>query len=135
MWQGATKNEVHSSMNNLSRLVFITLAMVAAIHFAPIAQAAEKGQLNNGAQVLEAFDRQQVQRVNKTSDLSDHQKQLIMFMIGVPLLLLLLITGGLGVATGVYGKQLFIAHMVCAGLTITLAIVHVIVGLVWFFPF
>jgi len=48
---------------------------------------------------------------------------------------LLLVTGGLGVAMGVYGKQVFVAHMICAGLSMTLAIAHAIVGIVWFYPF
>lgn len=101
----------------------------------PLAQAADQGREPNGAQVLEAFGRQQVQRVNEPSAVSDHNKQLIMFAMGVPLVILLLITGGLGVATGVYGRQLFIPHMIFAGLTLTLALAHVIVGLVWFYPF
>jgi hypothetical protein len=58
-----------------------------------------------------------------------------MFGLGAPLLILLLITGSLGVAMGVYGKPVYLAHMVCAGLSVTLAIVHAIVGLVWFRPF
>ena len=60
---------------------------------------------------------------------------LVLFMLGVPLLILLLITGALGIAMAIYGKQVFVMHMLCAGLTVTLAFVHVIVGLVWFYPF
>ncbi len=101
----------------------------------PGAQAANGSADNNGTQVLEAFDRQQVQRVNEGSEVSDHKKQVIMFAMGLPLVILLLITGGLGIAIGVYGKPLFVTHMVFAGLTMTLALVHVIVGLVWFYPF
>ena len=113
-------------------MVLVMLFIVFAI---PAARAAEETRASNGTQVLEAFDRQQVQRVNQASELSDHKKHLIMFLMGVPLLILLLITGGLGIATGVYGKHLFIPHMIFAGLTITLALAHVIVGLVWFYPF
>jgi len=47
----------------------------------------------------------------------------------------LLSTAALGIAMGVYGKPVYLAHMICAGLTVTLAVVHVIVGLVWFRPF
>jgi hypothetical protein len=53
----------------------------------------------------------------------------------VVLITLVLITGALGIAMGLYGKQVFVAHMVFAGLSISLAIVHAIVGLVWFYPF
>jgi hypothetical protein len=113
----------------------MSLAMLVIVSCIPPALAVEESQTTNSTQVLEAFDRQQVQRVNQASELSDHNKHLIMFLMGVPLLILLLITGGLGIATGIFGKQLFIAHMIFAGLTITLALAHVIVGLVWFYPF
>ncbi|WP_213035209.1 hypothetical protein [Candidatus Nitrotoga fabula] len=63
------------------------------------------------------------------------KKQMVMFFLGVPLLIMLLITGGLGIAMGIYGKQVFMLHMVSAGLTITLAFVHAILGIVWFYPF
>lgn len=129
--------------NTQPGLIFRTmliLLMVFVVSGTSFAQAAEDTQpsdthASNGTQVLEAFDRQQVQRVNQASALSDHKKHIIMFLMGVPLLILLLITGGLGIATGIFGKHLFIAHMIFAGLTITLALAHLIVGLVWFFPF
>lgn len=119
--------------------VTANLVVVAAASFllltAPQAQAQTDKPASNGAQILQAFDQQQVERVN-ASGLSEHKKHVIIFMIGVPLMLLLLTTGGLGIAVGVYGKQhLFVHHMVLAGLTMTLAVVHVVVSLVWFFPF
>src|SRR5271169_574798 len=104
----------------------LVLLMLFVVFGSPFAQAAEDSKASNGTQVLEAFDRQQVQRVNQASTLSDHKKHLIMFLLGVPLFILLLITGGLGIATGIFGKHLFIAHMIFAGLTITLALAHVI---------
>ena len=58
-----------------------------------------------------------------------------MFLLGVALITLVLITGGLGIAMGIFGKPVFVAHMVFAALSITMAIVHAIVGLVWFYPF
>jgi hypothetical protein len=115
------------------RGILLTLLLTTA--YAAIAQIEQKPQETNGTRVLEAFDRQQVQRVNSAGAISDHEKQVIIFAMGAPLAVLLLITGGLGIATGVYGKQLFVPHMIFAGLTITLALAHVIVGLVWFFPF
>jgi len=65
----------------------------------------------------------------------DEKKRLIMFFLGVPLLLLIIATVSLGVAMGVYGKQVYVAHMVCAGLSLTLALAHAVVGVVWFYPF
>lgn len=130
MMRGSLK--LGSGVLTSTRMVLLGLALLVCN---PAAQAADGAADNNGTQVLEAFDRQQVQRVNEGSAVSDHKKQVIMFAMGVPLVILLLITGGLGIAVGVYGKPLFVTHMVFAGLTMTLALVHVIVGIVWFYPF
>lgn len=127
--------------------ILLATALMAAAWLAPQALAADAApavssaqaggdtQSTNGAAVLEAFDQQQVQRVKQASELNDRNKRLIMFALAVPLFILLLVTGGLGIATGVYGKKLFIPHMICAGLTVTLALAHAIVGIVWFYPF
>lgn len=87
---------------------------------------------DDSVRVMETF---KLQNQNAKKEISDHKKHLIMFIIAVPLLLLLLATGILGIAMVVYGKPVFLMHMICAGLSITLAIVHAIVGLVWFNPF
>jgi hypothetical protein len=113
----------------------LVVLMLFMFFIVPVAQATDSEQENNSARVLEAFDRQKVQRVDEGVALGDHKKHLIMFMLGVPLVIMLLITGALGIAMAVYGKPLFVAHMISAGLTVTLAIAHVIVGVVWFFPF
>lgn len=124
----------NGSIQKAGMLLAILLAALVMLFSAQPVRAAGMHE-SNGAQVLEAFDRQQVQRVNG-SGLSEHKKHLIVFIIGVPLILLLFITGGLGIAMGVFGKQqLFLPHMILAGLTMTLAVVHVVVTLVWFFPF
>ena len=67
--------------------------------------------------------------------IDDKTKRIVMFVLGVPLLLFLLATGGFGVAMGVYGKQVFVPHMVCAGFSVSLALGHAVVGIVWFYPF
>lgn len=101
---------------------------------APMAQETDAPQKMDSVQVMEAFEHQANQSAVDKSP-SDQEKRLIMFIIGVPLLVLLLTTGALGIAMAVYGKQVFVLHMVFAGFTATLAVVHVIVGLVWFYPF
>jgi hypothetical protein len=131
------------------RRVAGALAVLLALLAAPLAVAADAtpganppgssqaaaADSSNGAALLEAFDRQQNQRVNGASALTDQKKHFIMFSLSVPLFVLLLITGGFGIATGVYGKKLYIPHMIFAGLTVTLALAHAIAGIVWFFPF
>ena len=113
----------------------LTVLLLLSFNLAPLVQAAEAPRDVNGVQVLEAFDRQQVDRVDSAAAIGDKKKHLVMFLLGIPLLILLLTTGAVGIAMGIFGKPLFLLHMILAGLTMTLALVHVIVGLVWFYPF
>lgn len=112
-------------------LITAVLLLLCAI---PIAQADDNGQKGNSAKVMKAFE-QQASKNNIDRPLTIQKKHLTMFLLGVPLLILLLITGALGIAMGIYGKQVFMLHMISAGLTITLAFVHAIVGVIWFYPF
>jgi phosphopantetheinyl transferase len=98
------------------------------------ANAEETNQSEDSAQILQAFNQQHSENEREKS-ITQKDKQRIMFLLGVALITLVLITGGLGIAMGLYGKPVFVAHMVFAGLSITLAIVHAIVGVVWFYPF
>jgi pheromone shutdown protein TraB len=90
---------------------------------------------DNSLSVLQAFDQQQSQHESNPSGISSHQKQVVMFLMGVPLLILLLATAAIGIAMGIYGKPWFLAHIILACLTVSLALAHVVVGLVWFYPF
>lgn len=88
----------------------------------------------DSATVLQAFAQQDAKKSDIVA-IDDKTKRLVMFSMGVPLLILLLVTVALGVAMGVYGKPVFLPHMICAGLSLTLAIAHAVVGIVWFYPF
>jgi hypothetical protein len=89
---------------------------------------------SNGPQILEEFGRQP-QRPARATSIAEHERQVIMFTIGGVLLVLLISTASIGIAVAAFGKPLFLLHMILAGLTVTVALVHVIVGVVWFFPF
>ena len=112
-------------------LITAVLFLVCAL---PSARADDNNQKGDSAKVMEAFEQQASQiKIDRPSTIQ--KKHLTMFLLGVPLLILLLITGALGIAMGIYGKQVFMLHMISAGLTITLAFVHAIVGVIWFYPF
>ncbi|NNM80800.1 MAG: hypothetical protein HKM01_10215 [Gallionella sp.] len=123
------------------------LFKMSILHFAAIVLAGLMGMLSvlpayaedtiqqgDSAQILQAFNRQH-REAEHAKSITDKDKQRIMFLLGVVLITLVLITGGLGIAMGLYGKQVFVAHMVFAALSVTMAIVHAIVGVVWFYPF
>jgi hypothetical protein len=105
----------------------------AALAIPTPARAADPQAPNDGAQVLQSFEHPAA--AAPASEGGDLTRRWVMFGLGAPLLILVLVTAGLGVAMGVYGKPVYLAHMICAGLSVTLAIVHAIVGMVWFLPF
>ena len=87
------------------------------------------------SQVIQAFTSQEGDIESDIIKIDDQRKRQVMFAMGVPLLIFIFITVGLGIAMGVFGKDVYIAHMVFAGLSLTLALGHAVVGLVWFWPF
>ena len=87
------------------------------------------------SQVIHSFTSQVDDIESDIIKIDDQRKRQIMFAMGVPLLIFIFITVGLGIAMGVFGKDVYIAHMIFAGLSLTLALGHAIVGLVWFWPF
>ncbi len=62
-------------------------------------------------------------------------KHQILFLMGISLLVLLLLTGTMGIAMAAFGKDVFVPHMILAGLSMTLAIVHAATSIVWFWPY
>lgn len=122
---------LYTAFMRVSGIAVMTFLMLLAVP----AQAADNAAQNASSfKVMEAFERQ-AEQLNREKELNDKQKHLVMFIIGAPLLILLLVTASLGIAMGIYGKPVFMLHMIFAGLTITLSLVHVIFGLVWFYPF
>lgn len=63
------------------------------------------------------------------------QKRQILFLMGIVLLVGIFTTLSLGIAMALYNKPVFVAHMVFAGITATLALVHAVTAMVWFYPF
>lgn len=100
---------------------------------APVVQDDSAGE-QGSARVMQAFSNDKSEKSELVA-IEDKTKRLVMFIMGVPLLLLILATVSLGVAMVVYSKPVFVAHMICAGLSLTLALGHAVVGIVWFYPF
>jgi hypothetical protein len=119
-----------SALRYASTILAILLSFLTMLP----AYAQEAPPADNGAQILNEFNNQNRSDI-RAKAIPLKEKQQIMFLLGLGVILLVIITGGLGLAMGVFGKPLFVAHMLFAALSITLAIAHAIVGLVWFYPF
>jgi hypothetical protein len=117
----------------LRSIVIVLVASMSIMSVIPVhAEEANKG--TDSAKIMRDFYQQHID-AERAKSITDKDKQRIMFSLGVVLITLVLITGGLGIAMVVYGKSVFVPHMIFAGLSVTLAIVHAIVGIVWFYPF
>lgn len=100
----------------------------------PATAGQETGAEHSDVAVMGAFTDAEIQE-GEAVQISDQKKRIVMFTMGISLLVLLLITASLGISMVVQGKQVFVAHMIFAGLSVTLAIAHSVVAIVWFFPF
>lgn len=98
------------------------------------ADSQETSSAADSLRMLESFAEGQAEKSDIVA-IQDREKREIMFFMGVPLIIMLIITVALGVAMVVYQKKVFVAHMVFAGLSLTLALAHAVVGTVWFYPF
>lgn len=113
-------------------------AVMVALFFSIVSEQAvasvpSAGQVDHDAAVMQQFvaspSDAEVQRV------SNQSRHRILFFMGIALLIFILLTAGLGIAMVIYKKPVFAAHMLFAGLSVTLAIAHAIAAMVWFFPF
>ena len=90
----------------------------------------------NSSAVMDSFTKgsipSSVQVELKEKDTGKHQ---ILFIMGVILILLILLTAGFGMAMALHGKDVFIPHTIFAGATVFLAIAHAVTSIVWFFPY
>jgi hypothetical protein len=86
------------------------------------------------SEVLEGFIAHQAEE-HSVKAVPDRRRHQILFVMGACLLIGILTTAGFGIAMALFGKEVFAAHMVSAGLTVFLAVAHAVTSIVWFFPF
>ncbi len=96
------------------------------------ARAASDAAPGSSIQIIQSFGNQDEGGVLNIPVKRRHE---ILFWMGLALLVLVLATGGVGIAMAVFGKDVFLWHMLLAGLSMTLAIAHAIVAVVWFYPY
>lgn len=85
-------------------------------------------------EVMQVFNDNALEDANAYK-IADKKKHQILFFMGVGLLILLCTTAYLGIAMVIFNKEVFVAHMISAGFTVTLGLVHAVTAVVWFFPF
>jgi len=113
-----------------SMLVFLFLmGLVPAVMSAPASDAVE-----SQSEVIGAFTG--IDEVAQdVQDAENEFRHKLLFAMGATLLIFVFATAYFGLAMGLFGKQVFVPHMICAGITVFLAMAHSVVAVVWFFPF
>jgi len=111
-------------------LCFAMLIMPSA--FAASASVGQENTTQHASEVMEQFQEDVV--IAPERAISTNRKHQILFFMGAALLLLILLAAGFGIAMGIFDKDVFVWHVLSAGLATTLAIAHGIVAFVWFYP-
>ncbi len=117
------------------RIALVSALLVLSLCLAmPFAHAQEQQRIDDTLEVMEAFNQEALAQ-QEAYEVKDEVKHKILFYMGIALLLLLCSTAYLGVSMVVFNKEVFVPHMISAGLTVTLGIAHAVTAIVWFFPF
>jgi hypothetical protein len=126
-----------SSRQHSTRLILYSWLFVLTVGLyvaSPVYAAENVSNNEDSGQVMQGFTDLSKEK-EKSKEMSDKKKHIILFTMGISLVILVLTTAGLGLAMVLYRKPVFVAHMIFAGMTVTLALVHALAAMIWFFPF
>jgi len=116
-------------------VVLTSLLLMGSVNAQEQTQAQTQAPHNDDSlEVMQVFNQQAIDEA-KSYELTDKEKQKILFFMGLGLLILLCCTAYLGISMVVFNKEVFVPHMIAAGLTVTLGLAHAVAAVVWFFPF
>lgn len=122
---------------NCLRLFVTSLLLLGSLIIGPAHGSTEgtsAAPVNERAEVLSSFLAEEQVGLAESFNKQREQHK-ILFYMGVLLLIFVLLTAGFGISMAMLGKEVFVPHMICAGVTVFLSIAHAVVAVVWFFPF
>ena len=115
-------------------MLFVLLTSLLLSSMSSTVFAADEAGADNSHAVLAPFiDKEEV--IGEAVAIADEQKHQIMFYMGVFLLILIVTTAVIGLQMALFGKPLFVQHMISAGCTVFFAFAHAVTAIVWFYPF
>jgi len=123
---------------NCLRLFVTSLLLLGSLLIGPAygstGEGASAEPVNERADVLSSFLVEEQDSLTESFNKQREQHK-ILFYMGVVLLIFVLLTAGFGISMAMLGKEVFVPHMICAGVTVFLSVAHAVVAVVWFFPF
>ncbi len=124
-------NAVKTLMLELAFLIWIVL--LSTTTFAQTKVQTASSSIESQSEVISAFTASEINQKEQDSE-TKFRRQFI-FAMGVILLIFIFSTAYFGLSMALFDKQVFVPHMICAGVTVFLALAHAVVAIVWFFPF
>jgi len=120
-------------MNNPVRHIFLLILMVmGGMCSSAYAGTPETVNTQHSSEVMQQFNEDG--EIAPERMIETKRKHQILFFMGASLLILILFAAGFGIAMGIFDKDVFVWHVLSAGLATTLAIAHGVVAFVWFYP-
>jgi len=116
------------------RLLQLLLLPLVLIIFSPVSIAQQQQPVDDSMEVMDIFNQEALEK-HDPNEIKDEVKHKILFFMGIALLVFLCATAYLGISMVVFNQEVFVKHMICAGITVTLGLAHAVVAIVWFFPF
>lgn len=113
---------------------FVMLLVFTLLSVGAWGTLAKAEKADEGLEVIRGFTEKAVEK-SEAVKISDERKHEILFIMGILLLVGILTTAILGISMVLFGKQVFVAHMVFAGFSVFLSIAHAVTAIVWFYPF
>jgi len=110
-------------------LLISFLMMFSSAYAAPVSETVST---QHAAEVMQQFNEDEELAPERVIEVK--RKHQILFWMGGALLILILFAAAFGIAMGIFDKDVFIWHVLSAGLATTLAIAHGVVAFVWFYP-
>ena len=120
-------------MSVIEKVLSVLLFLCACLLSAQTAAAAAPEPAQSSEMVMQQFAGDVEESPERR--IETRTKHRILFLMGISLLVLLLLTGAMGIAMAAFGKDVFVPHMILAGLSMTLAIVHAATSIAWFWPY
>jgi len=99
-----------------------------------LAEAVAPSSTASAERMMQHYTEQQ-DEISAERKISIRSKHEVLFWMGAGLLTGLLLTAFFGIGMGVLGKDWFVPHMICAGLTVSLGLAHAVTAFVWFWPY
>ena len=127
---------LNKNKKSLLGLIILSVLLLFGLSKLSFAQQAQESTISNSdtTGIMTSFTEKE-EALGDAVAISDKRKHQVLFIMGIFLLIFIFTTAILGLRMVLFGKEVFVAHMIFAGGSVFLATAHAVTAIVWFFPF